>query len=158
MSMMRWEPLRELTTVQQQMRRMLEEVFGGAGAGQGEERERRWLPAIDVVERDNELLFRFDLPGVPKEDINVEVEDATLVVSGERRSEQEERGDRFYRRERSFGSFTRSVPLPEGVDPEQIKADFRDGVLELRIPKPEQRSQRRRIAVGGSTADQPKSQ
>jgi HSP20 family protein len=149
MSMMRWEPLRELATVQQQMRRMLEDVFGGS-AGEMEERERRWLPSMDVVDRDNELLLRFDLPGVPKEDINVEIEDGTLVVSGERRSEQEERGERFYRRERSFGSFTRSIPLPEGIDPEQIKADFREGVLELRVPKPAQRSQKKRITVGGS--------
>jgi HSP20 family protein len=151
MSMMRWEPLRELATVQQQMRRMLEDVFGGAG-GEVEERERRWLPSMDVVDRDNEILLRFDLPGVPKEDINVELEDGTLVVSGERRSEHEERGDRFYRRERSFGSFTRSIPLPEGIEAEKIKADFRDGVLELRVPKPERRSQKKRITVGGSEA------
>jgi HSP20 family protein len=151
MSMMRWEPLRELATVQQQMRRMLEDVFGGSG-GEMEERERRWLPSMDVVDRDNEILLRFDLPGVPKDQINVEVEDGTLVVSGERRSEQEERGDRFYRRERSVGSFTRSIPLPEGVDAEKIQADCRDGVLELRVPKPEKRSQRKRIAVGGSDA------
>jgi HSP20 family protein len=151
MSMMRWEPLRELATVQQQMRRMLEDIFGGSGGSEIEERERRWLPSMDVVDRDNELLLRFDLPGVPKDQINVEVEDGTLVVSGERRSEQEERGDRFYRRERSVGTFTRSIPLPEGIDPEKIKADFRDGVLELRVPKPEKRSERKRITVGGSS-------
>jgi HSP20 family protein len=152
MSMMRWEPLRELTTVQQQMRRMLDEMFGATAGEPGgtEDRERRWLPSMDVVEREKELLLRFDLPGVPNDEINIEVEDGTLVISGERRAEHEERGDRFYRRERTVGSFTRSVPLPEGVDPETIQANCRDGVLELRVPKPERHSRRKRITIGGA--------
>ena len=149
MSVMRWEPLRELTAAQQQMRRMLEQVFGPAG-GEQEQGERRWLPAIDVVERGDELLLRFDLPGIPKDQINVEVEDGTLTVTAERERSHEVSNERFYRFERRFGTFTRTIGLPQGVNDENIRAEFRDGVLEIHVPKPEQ-AKPRRIQVGGTS-------
>jgi len=98
--------------------------------------EGEWLPNIDVFERDGNLVTRIDLPGLKKEDVKVEVADGRLVISGERRSESEEKKEAFYRSERKFGSFYRAVPLPAGVKVEEVKAAFADGVLEVSVPLP----------------------
>jgi HSP20 family protein len=95
-----------------------------------------WYPEIDVFEKDNRLVTKIDLPGMKKEDVKVEVTDGQLAISGERKSEAEEKGDEFYRCEREYGSFYRSVPLPEGVKLEDVKATFADGVLEVSVPLP----------------------
>jgi len=104
-----------------------------------------WAPAIEVFERGNDLVVRADLPGLSKDDVNVEVENGVLTISGERRAEQEENREGFYRSERIYGAFSRSIALPEGVNEDQVKATFKDGVLEVTIPKPsqEQRGGRR---------------
>jgi HSP20 family protein len=107
------------------------------------ERGRRWVPAIDLVEADDHFLLKADLPGLSEGDVNIEVQDGTLTVSGERKAEHEQREKGWYRIERSFGSFSRSLTLPDGVDPERIEASFSHGVLEVRIPKPEERKPRR---------------
>ena len=97
----------------------------------------RWAPQIDVFERDNRLVTRVDLPGLKKEDVKVEVTDGYLTISGERKSEQrEEEKDNVYRCERSYGSFYRAVPLPEGAKLEDVKATFADGVLDVSVPLP----------------------
>lgn len=93
-----------------------------------------WAPEIDVFERDNRLITKVDLPGLKKEDVKVEVTDGYLSISGERKSESEEKKDNVYRRERSYGSFCRAVPLPEGAKVEDVKATFGDGVLEVSVP------------------------
>ena len=98
--------------------------------------EAEWNPGVDVVEKDNRLITRIDLPGLKKEDIKVEVTDGHLAISGERRREEEEKGEQFYRCEREYGSFYRAVPLPEGVKLDDVKATFADGVLEVSIPLP----------------------
>jgi HSP20 family protein len=95
-----------------------------------------WFPEVDVYEKDNRLVTKIDLPGLKKEDVKVEVTDGNLVISGERKSEAEERKENFYRCEREFGSFYRVVPLPEGAKFEDIKATFGDGVLEVSVPLP----------------------
>ena len=95
-----------------------------------------FTPAIDVFEKDNRLVTRVDLPGLKKEDVKVEVTDGQLVISGERKSEVEEKKEDFYRSERTYGSFYRVVPLPEGVKLEDVKATFTDGVLEVSLPVP----------------------
>jgi HSP20 family protein len=95
-----------------------------------------WYPEIDVFERDNRLVTKIDLPGMKKEDVKVEVTDGQLAISGERKSEAEEKGEEFYRCEREYGSFYRSVPLPEGAKLEDVKATFADGVLEVSVPLP----------------------
>jgi HSP20 family protein len=107
------------------------------------EQSRRWVPAIDLVEGDDHFVLKADLPGLSQDDVSIEVQDGTLTISGERKAEHEgsERG--WYRVERSFGSFSRSLTLPEGVDPDAISASFDKGVLAVRIPKPEQRKPRR---------------
>jgi HSP20 family protein len=95
-----------------------------------------WAPQIDVLERDNRLVTRVDLPGLKKEDVKVEVTDGHLAISGERKSETEEEKDNVYRCERSYGSFYRAVPLPDGAKLEDVKATFADGVLEVSVPLP----------------------
>ena len=95
-----------------------------------------WSPKVDVFEKDNRLITRVDLPGLKKEDVKVEVTEGHLALSGERKQEIEEKTDTFYRSEREYGSFCRTVPLPEGVKIEDIKATFADGVLEVSVPLP----------------------
>jgi HSP20 family protein len=114
---------------------------------------RTWMPQIDVVERDNRLITRIDLPGMKKEDVKVEVTDGYLTISGERKSEAEEKKDQFYRCERQYGSFYRSVPLPEGVKVEDVKATFADGVLEVSVPLPAKpESKARRVEIEDAKA------
>ena len=95
-----------------------------------------WSPGIDVFEKDDRLVTKVDLPGLKKEDVKVEVMDGHLVISGERKSETEQTKDNVYRCEREYGSFSRAVPLPEGVKIEEISAAFADGVLEVSVPLP----------------------
>jgi HSP20 family protein len=102
----------------------------------GRTAEEAWTPQVDVFEKDNRLITRIDLPGLKKEDVKVEVTDGYLAISGERKKEEEEKGEQFYRCEREYGSFYRAVPLPEGVTLENVKATFADGVLEVSVPLP----------------------
>jgi HSP20 family protein len=147
MTVVRWEPLRELGSLQNEMNRLFNTVFDTpqpAGSAM-----RRWMPAMDLVESDENFVLRADLPGLSEEDIKIEFEDGTLTVSGERKAEHESKSEGYYRVERAFGSFSRSLTLPQGIDPEAVTANFDRGVLEVRIPKPEQRKPRR-IEIGGS--------
>jgi HSP20 family protein len=112
---------------------------------------RRWMPATDVVEAEDHYVLRADLPGLAEEDVDIEVEDRVLTVSGERKSEHETSKDGYRRIERAFGRFSRSVTLPEGVDADSISAGFDRGVLEIRIPKPAQR-QPRKISISAGDA------
>jgi HSP20 family protein len=147
MTVVRWEPLRELGSLQNEMNRLFNTVFDTpqpAGSTL-----RRWMPAMDLVETDESFVLRADLPGLSEEDIKIEFEDGTLTVSGERKAEHESKGEGYYRVERAFGSFSRSLTLPQGVDPEAVTATVDRGVLEVRIPKPEQRKPRR-IEIGGA--------
>lgn len=107
-------------------------AFRNTALGEGTD----WVPEIDVFEKDNRLVTKIDLPGLKKEDVKVEVTDGHLAISGERKSEVEEKKDQFYRCEREYGSFYRAVPLPEGVKLEDVKATFADGVLEVSIQLP----------------------
>jgi HSP20 family protein len=147
-AIVRWEPLRELGSLQNEMNRLFNTVFD-APAGSNSGNLRRWVPAMDLLETADHFVLRADLPGLAEEDVNIELEDSTLTVSGERKSEHEEHEEGYYRVERAFGGFSRSLTLPKGVDPEAVTASFDRGVLEIRIPKPEERKPKRiNIAVG----------
>ncbi len=126
--------------------------FFGNTWGQMERDGGSWLPAIDVTERDGKLMVRADLPGIDKNDVKVELRDGMLTLSGERKREHEEESDGVRRFERSYGSFYRAVPLPEGANADQARAQFKDGVLEVTIPVPQSAS-RRIIPVEGETGE-----
>jgi HSP20 family protein len=110
---------------------------------------RRWVPPMDLVEAQDRFVLKADLPGLTEADVAIEVEDGALRISGERKAEREQSERGWYRIERSFGSFSRSLTLPDGVDPDGIEASFKDGVLEVLIPKPAERKPRR-IEIGRS--------
>lgn len=134
MALVRWDPGRELDTLQGDVNRLFDSFFGRrADAAAG---ARRWVPAMDLVETDDSLVLRADLPGVKREQIEIEVKDGVLTVSGERRSESEDRREGYHRVERSFGRFSRSLGLPKGVSADSVSASFEDGVLEVTMPKP----------------------
>jgi HSP20 family protein len=151
MALIRWEPAREINSLQQEMNRLFSTFFDAPAAGGGGSAAgvRRWIPAMDLVETDAHFVLRADLPGLSEGDVELSLEDNVLTLSGERKAEHEDRGEGFYRLERAAGSFSRSLTLPEGVDADAIAARFDQGVLEVRIPKPEQRKPRRlQIQVG----------
>jgi HSP20 family protein len=150
-TIVRWEPFRELSSLQTEMNRLFNAAFDTPAGNGG---ARRWTPAMDLVETGEHFVLRADLPGLTESDVNIELEDNVLTVSGERKSEHESKGEGFYRVERSFGSFSRSLTLPKGIDPEGVTAEFENGVLEVRVPKPEQRKPRK-IAIG-SAGDEPR--
>jgi HSP20 family protein len=129
-------------------------------AGFGDLGQSLWSPQVEVFEREGRLVVRADLPGLTKDDVKVEVADDALTISGERRSEHEEKREGFYRSERSYGSFRRRIPLPEGVNADEADATFRNGVLEITMqaPQRQQRGRRLEIADGGSGAKQSRSQ
>jgi HSP20 family protein len=144
MALIRWEPAREINTIQQEVNRLfgtlLDSPAGDVGGG------RRWVPAMDLVEEGDHFVLRADIPGVQESDVDIEIDGGVLTVAGERRTEHEERKDGYYRIERASGRFSRSLTLPEGIDPDGIEASYEAGVLEVSIPKPEQ-SKPRRVQV-----------
>ena len=151
MAMIRWEPARELQAIQQEMNRLFGSAFDTQGGLANGGAASRWIPPMDVVEDDEHFVVRADLPGIEEKDVNVELEDNVLTISGERKSDAEERKEGYYRIERAHGAFSRSLTLPEGIDAEGISASFSNGVLEVRIPKPEERKPRKvAINVGAS--------
>lgn len=117
-----------------------------------------WSPQVEVFERGGQLVIRADLPGLTKDDVKVELTDDAITISGERRQEQEENREGYFRSERSYGSFYREIPLPEGVNADNASATFRDGVLEITMPAPERaeqgRSRRLEIKEGGAAGEE----
>ena len=152
MALVRWEPVRELSSIQSEMNRLFNTFFDTPTGGNGPS-VRRWIPAMDLVETDEHFVLKADLPGLAEDDVDIEVEDNVLTVSGERKAEHEDKREGYYRVERSYGAFRRSLTLPEGVDAQAVTATFDKGVLEVRIPKPEERKPRRvAIQVGDKPA------
>ena len=149
MALVRWDPARELDSLQGELNRAFDTFFGGRG---NDVRARRWIPAMDLMETEDSLVLRADLPGMSEDDIEIEIKDNVLTVSGERKSEDEQRGEGYYRVERAFGSFARSLTLPEGVSADEVAANFDRGVLEVRIPKPEERKPQR-IQIGKGSVE-----
>lgn len=138
---------------------LLAPAFGREPGGAGLTGQGVWSPQVEVFEREGQLVVRADLPGMTKDDISVDVTDDALVIRGERRSEREENEEGYYRTERSYGSFHRSIPLPEGTGAEDASATFRNGVLEVTMPAPQRAQQQRRrleIREGAEGEGQPR--
>jgi HSP20 family protein len=148
MAIVRWDPAREVDSLQSEVNRVFDAFFGSGGNGA---RARRWIPAMDLVETGEHLVLRADLPGLEKDDVEIEVKDGVLTVSGERKAGHEEKAEGIYRVERSFGSFSRSLTLPKGVDAGRVEAEFDKGVLEVRIPKPEE-AKPHRVEIGAASS------
>src|SRR3954447_13864367 len=131
----------------QEVNRLFSTLFDQSDAG-----AQRWVPAMDLPDADDHFVLKADLPGLAEDDVAIEIQDNTLTISGERKEEHEEHQRGWYRVERSFGRFSRSLSLPEGVDADAVSAEFDKGVLEVRIPKPEERKPRR-VAIKAGSAD-----
>ena len=148
-TLVRWEPFREVATLQNDMGRLVSAFLGQAA---GETNGRTWLPAVDVWETDAELVYAFDLPGIPEENVSLELDDGSLIVSGERERSDEVKENGFYRYERRFGSFTRTVGIPKSVTENGVSAEYQDGVLKVTVAKPEEPKPRRiEIGTGSKT-------
>ncbi len=130
-TLVRWEPFRELTSFQNEMSRFMNGLLEGPGRV-----TQSWVPALDVWETDSDVVYAFDLPGIPEEAIAIEVKDDVLSVTAEREKTEEASEDGYFRFERRFGSFARAVGLPKGIDQDSITARYENGVLEIRVPKP----------------------
>jgi HSP20 family protein len=155
MALIRWEPAAELNTIHSEMNRLFTSLFDSPTRPSTGELNRRWIPAMDLTESGDHYVLHADLPGVSEQDINVELEAGVLKISGERRSARTEENGALRRIERAHGSFSRSLSLPDGVNAEAVEASFDRGVLEVRIPKPEQAKPRKvSISVGGRSAGQ----
>jgi len=126
----RWEPFAEFGELRSRFDRMFDELVEG--------RQREWTPAIDVVRDNGNLVVRADVPGIKPEEVKIEVEDDILTVTGQHEEHKEEKGKHFLRRERRYGSFSRSLALPAGVDAKKIKAKTQDGVVEVTVPLPKE--------------------
>lgn len=128
---MRWPEVPGFGSLQREMDRLFEDFFRRSGL------PMRWGPAVDVVESSDSVVVKAELPGVDPKDVDISVSGDTLTIKGEKKEEKEEKGKSFYRVERSYGSFCRSVSLPTGVEADKAKADYKDGVLSVTLPKSE---------------------
>ncbi len=155
MALIRWEPAAELNTIQSEMNRLFNSLFDTPTRGTTGEATRRWIPAMDLVETDDHYVLHADLPGLSEQDISIELESGVLTISGERKAAHTDTKGGYRRIERSYGSFARSLTLPDGVNADAVQASFDKGVLEVRIPKPEQIKPRKvTISVGSGAHDE----
>ncbi|MBI2891931.1 MAG: Hsp20/alpha crystallin family protein [Deltaproteobacteria bacterium] len=133
-SLIRWEPFHEIEEVTDRLGRVLDRTLRRA-FGRESLIPADWAPAVDISETDKEYVIKAELPEVAKDDVRVAIQDDMLVIRGERRAEKEEKGRRYHRIERSYGTFARSFGIPEDADPAKITAEFRDGILDVHLPK-----------------------
>lgn len=139
MELVRWNPRREMLGMNRLFDRMFEDVFPGTSARGGENVSiRTWKPAVDIYDENDHVVLKAELPGVEKKDIEIDVDGRVLTLKGKRTADNEENGEHYYQRERIVGNFARSFSLHAEVNPDKIKAEFKDGILTLKIPKPEE--------------------
>jgi len=146
MALARWTPYRDTMSVRDEMNRVLNEVFSRGANDESAWFSGAWSPPVDIYETDDALVMKAELPGFSKDDISIEMKENTLVIKGERKREDEVKEGSYHRTERVYGAFQRSFLLPTTVDQDKVRAAYKDGVLELRLPKV-QAAQPKRIAV-----------
>jgi HSP20 family protein len=157
MAIIRWEPFRELLTTQDRFNQLFNQTLSQAFGSEGQELgSRTWAPAVDIYENDHNLVINAELPGVDPKDVEVRVENNTLFIRGERKFEKSTNEGNYHRVERSYGSFSRSFTLPSTVSAENAQAEYKDGILTLKLAKREEAKPKTiKIEVSGS---EPKAQ
>lgn len=138
MNLVRWNPLREMAAVNQSLDRWFDDSFFAPRRLTGATNLSTWNPAVDVYEESDRFVIKAELPGLDRQDIEVDLNDRVLTLKGERSYENEVKEDGYYRKERAFGKFHRAFTLPANLNADEIKAEFKDGLLTINIPKPEE--------------------
>jgi HSP20 family protein len=146
MNLVKWNPMREMETLQNRINRLFDGNFFPSFSLDDDMSLGNWRPVVDIYENEDTVVVKAELPGVDKKDIKVDLKDGVLTLSGERSHEKEVKEENYYRKERAFGKFHRSFNVPADIDPDKIKAEFKDGVLNVEIPKPEEKKPKK-IAV-----------
>ncbi len=142
MQLVKFNPVRDMFSVRNRMNHIVDDFFYPINRDEVESTMGRWNPVVDVYDNDDRIVIKAELPGIDKEGIEIDVKDRVLTLKGERSSENEVKDDNYYRRERCVGKFERAFTLPADVDPDKIKADYKEGVLKIDIPKPEEKKPR----------------
>ena len=143
-TLVRWDPFREVTSLRDEVNRLFSRTLGDGPGGSV------WSPPVDVFDNADEIVLKAELPGLGPDDIDIEVDDNVLTITGERRFEETVEEGRYYRLERAYGSFSRSLTLPQGAKADQISADFEDGVLQVRVPKADEVKPRKIAVTAGA--------
>jgi HSP20 family protein len=150
-TLVRWAPFSELASLQNEMSRFMNGLVEGNGRA-----SQSWIPTADVWETADEVVYAFDLPGIPENEISIELDDGALTITAEREREQTVEDGHYFRFERRFGTFTRTIGVPQGTTEESVKAEYRNGVLEVHVAKPEQPKPRKiQIGVGSAKEHHP---
>lgn len=147
MSLIRWDPSRELEEVSNRLNRLFGRSSAQAGSSQEMLAMVDWAPSVDISETDAAYLVKAEIPGVKKDDVRVCIQDGMLLIQGERKQEKEEKGRKFHRIERSYGSFARSFRVPDDVDEDSVKAEFKDGMLNVTLAKSKKKAKSRQVSV-----------
>lgn len=146
MQLIKWNPTKDFFGLRHNMNGLFDDFFYPAGKANSDEGSWRWNPAVDIYEEADNIVVKAEIPGVDKESIHVDVKDRVLTLKGERAVENEVSDEKYFRRERTYGSFERAFTLPASVDADAIKAEYKDGVLKVLVPKPE-RSKPKQITI-----------
>ena len=137
-NIVKWNPWRGMPTLNDRINRMFDDPFFRIDRMADDDSMGLWNPAVDLFEKDDHFVIKAELPGVDKKDIKVDLKDRVLTLSGERTRDHEVKEENYYRKERSYGKFQRAFRLPADVDSDKIKAEFKDGVLQVEVPKPDE--------------------
>ena len=138
MELIRWNPMRDMFSFRHQMNHLFDDVFGSVVRGDSGLSMWNRYPTVDIYDNDENIIIKAELPGIDKKDIVIDVKDGVLTLKGERSFDNEVKEEKYYCRERMFGKFERVFRLPADVDPEKIRADYKDGILKIDIPKSEE--------------------
>ena len=138
MALLRWDPFRDLLSLQDRMNRIFEESLPRNKVFEGSLTTGVWSPAVDIYETETAIILKVELPGLSKDDISIEIKDNNLILRGERKFEKDIREESYHRIERSYGTFSRTFSLPNAIDRNKVDATFKDGILEITIPKAEE--------------------
>ncbi|MBW2249802.1 MAG: Hsp20/alpha crystallin family protein [Deltaproteobacteria bacterium] len=138
MTIVKWDPFRNVAALQDRINRIFDESFSRTANVDDDISMSAWKPTVDIYETDEAIILKAELPGIKKEDVSVEIKDNVITLRGERVEDKEIKEGSYFRKERCFGTFSRAFNLQHRVQPDKIKAKFKDGILEIEIPKPEE--------------------